>query len=1218
MSPANSRRRRAPAACSFCRRRKIKCNGQRPVCLNCATYGEECFFEPVSEPAKEAGRARHVREKSQSQRPRQKPAARNLAERQATAHVEEQDGEGSQARASIEAAESSQGEAGDDAGSVEGAAMGAQPSPDPRVSRIITSANGISSYHGRTSALFEDSIPERQPAGDVQPRMPDDWIERGLVAEAARQNQMEQLNYRNGKLDFDGIPPDLGMHLLSLHWNRQHHSFLVTYRPAFMRDMACSGPYFSKLLLNAIYFGAAKFSPRLEVRKDPGDVRTAGWQFRQRVRTLLGEALDRSDMTTIQALLVMTNSLFALGDERSAAWLYSGLAFRMITDLGVHVDLSNSRRFTDEDLEIRRRVFWGAFVVDKIQSLYQGRPVSLKESDALVPIRFLDVFEELEPWTPFAYSESRSDFEVTPAYSTSTFASLCRLSLVMSDILSTIYTERSSDQSPSKLAGERIRLHEKLRDWEESLPSHLEIDATKLCQRQFPPPHVFSLHAMHHVLVILLHRPFVADGHLYSTSRQISVDSFMKCASAASAIVQLLRAYHAAFSIRRAPYLISYATYVAATIHARIAARRSRGSTAHAKLATCLAVFRENQETNSAVRKANVIVESLMKRLGVVVAQRDSAGALRMDQDLRGNGEAGPRRRQSLSVSKPVQPPSPLASNRSTSGGPSRVADLQDRGITAGVAASSPASDMMDVDSIIQSFLQEGEAAGGRGGLPVTAQAYPQQQPLQQLFPQNSPASASQGHLYSASTLPGQVPMAFGVVGHTTGQGPAGAEAVPAMVAPWQQQSSRDSNLSVQGVTPSALERILRMGATTKPRMHTLPCVLMRAGTSKGLFIHRNDLPTQEKDWIPLLISALGSRGCDPRQIDGIGGGTSTTSKVAVVSPSTRPGIDVDFTFVQVAVGRESADFSGNCGNMVSGVGPFAVQEGLVRPAKGASVCQVKIYNTNTKRVIVETVEIDQDGQFREDGEYNIPGVSTSGSEIKVAFLDPAGSMTGRLFPTGQRQQVLAVQARRHHDDFKAKVTLIDAANPFVLIDATSISPLMQTCSPEEQDDLVESIRITGAVQMGLARDTETASKTRGTPKAILLYPPVFSRKGVDIRVLSYSMGKPHPSLQLTGAVGVAAALRSAGTVAEQLSRTPVLAGGAPLTPERTPSPADIDDNGTLQKKTSSQVLIEHAEGAVWVEISMETDDNGEERVGSCAVSRTARRLFEGKVRYYV
>lgn len=172
---------------------------------------------------------------------------------------------------------------------------------------------------------------------------------------------MEQLNFRQGKLDFDGVDPDLGMHLLSLHWNRQHHSFLITYRPAFMRDMACDGPYFSKLLLNAIYFGSSKFSPRLEVRKDPNDVRTAGWKYRERVRELLGGSLDRSDVTTIQALLQMTNSLFALGDERSAAWLYSGLAFRMLVDLGMHVDVTNKHPFSDEDLEIRRRVFWGAF-----------------------------------------------------------------------------------------------------------------------------------------------------------------------------------------------------------------------------------------------------------------------------------------------------------------------------------------------------------------------------------------------------------------------------------------------------------------------------------------------------------------------------------------------------------------------------------------------------------------------------------------------------------------------------------------------------------------------------------------------------------------------------------------------------------------------------------------------------------------------------------------
>lgn len=151
-----------------------------------------------------------------------------------------------------------------------------------------------------------------------------------------------------------------------------------------MRDMACGGPYFSKLLLNAIYFGASKFSPRLDVRKDPNDVRTAGWEYRERVRKLLGSALDRSDVTTIQALLIMANSLFALGDERSAAWLYAGLAFRMIVDLGMHVDVSDlgsTRKFSDEDLEIRRRVFWAAFSECQTPSSSPSRAFSLTARD---------------------------------------------------------------------------------------------------------------------------------------------------------------------------------------------------------------------------------------------------------------------------------------------------------------------------------------------------------------------------------------------------------------------------------------------------------------------------------------------------------------------------------------------------------------------------------------------------------------------------------------------------------------------------------------------------------------------------------------------------------------------------------------------------------------------------------------------------------------------
>ncbi|KAL6707670.1 hypothetical protein ACN47E_003791 [Coniothyrium glycines] len=551
-------RKRAPEACTFCRRRKIKCSTERPICANCKTHGMSCSYEPIDV----------------SIRAQPRPAKR--------------------ARKEIGLAES-RVEVVTPADTTCNVDASAQLTPESTqrgssVSRIVVSSNGVPSYHGRTSTLFEESYNDR-PSPGTTTKVPEEWVEKGLICEAARQRQLEDVNYRLGKLDFDGVEPELGLHLLSLHWNRQHHAFLITYRPAFMRDMACNGPYFSRLLLNAIFFGASKFSPRRELRRDANDVRTAGWRFRDRVSELLGGALNKSDITTIQALLMMTNSLFALGDERSAAWLYAGLAFRMIVDLGIHVDrsdLSSQRKFTDEDFEIRRRVFWAAFVVDKIQSLYQGRPVTIKESDTLVPIKFLDTYEELEHWTPLAYlTSSSTNYPGCSAYSISTFRHLCKLSIILSDILSSIYTERSSHSSPAELSHKLEDIHGRLQRWRDELPDHLGGDLNTMTAT--PAPHVLSLLAMYHVLIILLHHPFVADGHLFNTARSISINSLLCCATAANDIVQLVRVFDHAFSIRRAPYLIS--------------------------LGTCLAVFRENQETNPAVRRANALVQNLMKRL---------------------------------------------------------------------------------------------------------------------------------------------------------------------------------------------------------------------------------------------------------------------------------------------------------------------------------------------------------------------------------------------------------------------------------------------------------------------------------------------------------------------------------------------------------------------------------------------------------------------------
>lgn len=526
---------------------------------------------------------------------------------------------------------------------------------------------------------------------------------------------METIHMRQGKLDFDGVDPELGMHLLSLHWNRQHHSFLITYRPAFMRDMANNGPYFSKLLLNAIYFGASKFSNRPEVRRDPDDVRTAGWIFRTRVKELLGSALDRSEITTIQALLVMTSSLFALGDERSAAWLYAGTAFRMIIDLGMHVDatmLMNMRRISDEDLEIRRRVFWGAFVVDKIQSLYQGRPASLQDFDTKVSLSFMDHFEELENWQPFAYSDVQS-YPGSPAYSVSTFTQLCKLSLILNAIVNRVYSERSSNRSPQELIATLTSLDTQLQSWQNALPEHLRFSNHQV--QATPPPHVLSLLALYNVLLILLHRPFVAEGHLHTTDPSVAVGSFSTCTVAANRIIQLLQAYDHAFSIKRAPYLISYATYVAATIHVRVAAQREGGSRAHASLRACIEIFRKNGETNWAVRRAQNVIFYLMDRMGVG-----------LDDDNPHCGEQGT-----------------IAANENRADDSGGTEDLQDERPlgwpTVSVQETSEIETTgLDMDMIIQSFIRQ-------HGRPAEAQPFTERTDRNFAASLSAPIGAAEG-----------------------------------------------------------------------------------------------------------------------------------------------------------------------------------------------------------------------------------------------------------------------------------------------------------------------------------------------------------------------------------------------------------------------------------------------------------------------------------------
>lgn len=252
--------------------------------------------------------------------------------------------------------------------------------------------------------------------------------------------------------------------------------------------------------------------------------------------------------------------------------------------------------------------------------------------------------------------------------------------------------------------------------------------------------------------------------------------------------------------------------------------------------------------------------------------------------------------------------------------------------------------------------------------------------------------------------------------------------------------------------------------------------------------------------------------------------------------------------------------------------------------------------------------------------------------------------MTGALFPTGRKTDTLCVRPTSIAPAFSIEATLIDAANPFVFVDSTQLADVVRDRSPESKEykDVIEEIRRAGAVMMGLAPDTMTAAATQGTPKVAIVSRPSADDSDpdgrADVRVLSFSMGSPHPSLQLTGAVTLGAAICIPGTIPHSLKfqstkGTPIKQYAGLPTPERTPSPLDpshrSSDKSRLQDQAevsdvpacvSSLVRIEHGKGVIPVEVKMRRrggDADNDWQLEHCTVFRTVRRLFEGNVSYY-
>lgn len=294
-------------------------------------------------------------------------------------------------------------------------------------------------------------------------------------------------------------------------------------------------------------------------------------------------------------------------------------------------------------------------------------------------------------------------------------------------------------------------------------------------------------------------------------------------------------------------------------------------------------------------------------------------------------------------------------------------------------------------------------------------------------------------------------------------------------------------------------------------------------GTSNGLMIHRRDLPEDQSEWQPILSDAMGSPDSYGRQLDGMGSGVSSTSKICVVENSSRAEADLDYTFVQVGIKDGSLDLAGNCGNMSSAVGPFGLSEGLlhnVHETDGNSndrKVTVRIFNTNTSKLIHATFNVTKDGLYDPFGDYSIDGVPGKGSRITMSFKNPSGAKTGKALPTGN-----AIDSLDLGNGESIQASLVDVANPgvFVLASDLGIPGDITPASLEIMTDTMsrsEKIRQEGARMMGLDPQTQSV------PKIVIVSQPNdnAAMEGTHIVCRALSMQQAHKAVPLTLALNL-------------------------------------------------------------------------------------------------
>lgn len=360
----------------------------------------------------------------------------------------------------------------------------------------------------------------------------------------------------------------------------------------------------------------------------------------------------------------------------------------------------------------------------------------------------------------------------------------------------------------------------------------------------------------------------------------------------------------------------------------------------------------------------------------------------------------------------------------------------------------------------------------------------------------------------------------------------------------------------------------------------SIPCSIIRGGTSKGVFFLEDSLPKDKEIRDKVILSAFGSP--DTRQIDGLGGANPLTSKVCIIRPSNREDADVDYTYGQVGIDRGIIDWRGNCGNMISAVGIFAISHNLIETKE--MMTTVRIYNTNSNKIIHVTYPI-KDGQIISEGDYAIPGVPGTGAKLKVDFLDPAGSVTKKLLPTGNVKDYIKTKAK---DIFE--VSVIDSGNPVVFVKAESIG-LRGTELPAEIESMKEKMSLLEELR-GICAEITGIGKSPAYPKICIISASadyinsegiIIKAEQVDLSARMASLQKMHSAFAVTGAICTGAAAKIKGTI--------------------------VNETVSDRARNSNTIIIGQPYGPM--EVTVEIKDDMIIKEG---IYRTARKILDGVV----